>query len=301
MPSRRSDFGDARDAGDAAAARRPRRRRSASTCTYIVSEPRSRAVRLSGVSTATTRPLLMMTTRWQVCDDLGQDVRAEDDRVIAGELLDQLARFDDLLRVEAGGRLVEDQHVGVVDERLGEADALLVAFRELARTSRSAMSAMRVRSITVLDALRAGPPTGRPLIFATKSRYSDDGHVGVERRRFRQVAGAPLGFDRLVEDVEAGDDRFALGGRHVAGQDAHRRRLAGAVGAEEAEDLAALDAEADVVDGGDAAVAFREVLNLDHRELLSTDAKAPVSAAPTKMLTRTASKCVGAARTLSPM
>ena len=33
----------------------------------------------------------MMTTRWQVCDDLGQDVRAQDDRVIAGELLDQLA------------------------------------------------------------------------------------------------------------------------------------------------------------------------------------------------------------------
>ncbi len=38
----------------------------ASTCTYIVSDPRSREVRLSGVSTATTRPLLMMTTRWQV-------------------------------------------------------------------------------------------------------------------------------------------------------------------------------------------------------------------------------------------
>jgi len=38
----------------------------ASTCRYSVSEPRRRDVRLSGVSTATTFPRLMMTTRWQV-------------------------------------------------------------------------------------------------------------------------------------------------------------------------------------------------------------------------------------------
>ena len=47
--------------------------------------------------------------------DLGQDVRAQDDRVIAGQLLDQLAGLDDLLRVEARGRFVEDQDVGVVE------------------------------------------------------------------------------------------------------------------------------------------------------------------------------------------
>ena len=105
---------------------------AASTCTYIVSAPFSRAVRLSGVSTATTRPLLMMTTRWQVCDDLGKDVRAEDDRVIAGQAPDEIARLDDLLRIEAGGRLVEDQDFGVVNERLRQADALPVALRQLA-------------------------------------------------------------------------------------------------------------------------------------------------------------------------
>src|SRR5438874_8330049 len=45
---------------------------SASTCTYIVSDPRSFAVRLPGVSTATMRPLLMMTTRSHVCDTSGR-------------------------------------------------------------------------------------------------------------------------------------------------------------------------------------------------------------------------------------
>ena len=44
----------------------------AATCTYIAADPASRAIRLSGVSTATTRPLLMMTTRWQVCETSGR-------------------------------------------------------------------------------------------------------------------------------------------------------------------------------------------------------------------------------------
>ncbi len=101
-------------------------------------------------------------------------------------------------------------------------------------------------------------------MLATKSRYSRDGHVGVERRRFRQVAGPPLGFDRLIEDVEAGHHRAAFRRRHVAGQDPHRRGLSGAVRPEEPEDLPSLDAKADIVHGGDAAVALRDVLNLDH-------------------------------------
>ena len=35
-----------------------------------------------------------------------------------------------LVRVEAVGRLVEDQHVGIVHERLGNADAPLETFRK---------------------------------------------------------------------------------------------------------------------------------------------------------------------------
>src|SRR2546426_81672 len=139
--------------------------------------------------------------------DLGQNVRAQDDRVIAGEVLDELPRFDNLLR------------------------------------------------------------------------------VGVERWRLRQIAGPALRLERLVEDVEACDNRLPFGSRHVAGQDAHRRGFPGAVGAEEAEDFAALDAEADVVDGCDAAVAFREVLNLDHRKnSYRLYREAPLPQRQTKML-----------------
>ena len=90
------------------------------------------------------------------------------------------------------------------------------------------------------------------------------GHLGVERRRFRQVPGAPLGLDRLIEDVESGHDHLAFGRRHEAGDDPHGRGLTGAVRAEETEDFAPLDAKGQIVDRGDAAVALRGVLDLYH-------------------------------------
>ncbi len=124
------------------------------------------------------------------------------------------------------------------------------------------MSVIQVRSITCLmRAFRS--PAGTPLILATNVEVLDDGHVRVERRRFRQVAGAPFCFDRLIEHVEAGDDGLAVGGRHVAGENPHGGRLAGAVRAEKSEDFTALDAEADVVDGSKPTVPLREALDLD--------------------------------------
>ena len=67
-------------------------------------------------------------------------------------------------------------------------------------------------------------------------------------------------FDLLAEQRRRPSRR-----RQQAGQHLHRRRLAAAVRAEEAEDLAALDAEAHVVDGGEVAEALRQAVRLDRR------------------------------------
>ncbi len=93
-------------------------------------------------------------------------------------------------------------------------------------------------------------------------------HFRIERRRFRQIARAAFGFDRLVEDVKAGNHGLAVSGRHVAGQDAHGGGLPGAVGAQKAENFSALHFEGEVIDGRHPAVAFREVLNLNHVKIL---------------------------------
>ena len=125
------------------------------------------------------------------------------------------------------------------------------------------MSATCVRSITVAHPLLL-VRRRHALDLGDERQVLHDRHVGVERRRLRQIAGPALGLDRLVEHVEARDDRLALRGRHVAGQDAHRRRLARAVRPQEPENFAPFHAEADVVHCGDAAVALGEMLNLDH-------------------------------------
>src|SRR6185436_9865631 len=70
-----------------------------------------------------------------------------------------------------------------------------------------------------------------------------DGHVRIERRRLGQIPGASLGLDRLLEDVVAGDHGLAVSGRHVPGDDPHRRRLASAVRSEKAQNLPTLSLE----------------------------------------------------------
>jgi hypothetical protein len=53
-------------------------------------------------------------------------------------------------------------------------------------------------------------------------------------------------------------------------QDLDRRRLAGAVGAEQAEHLAASDIEADVAHGGKVAVGLLQVVDLDGQTVAFT-------------------------------
>ena len=47
--------------------------------------------------------------------------------MLLAEVLDEFADLADLVRVEADGRLIEDEQVGVADEGIREADALAVA------------------------------------------------------------------------------------------------------------------------------------------------------------------------------
>ena len=57
--------------------------------------------------------------------------------------------------------------------------------------------------------------------------------------------------------------RAAGRGAEEAEHEAQRRRLAGAVGAEEAEDLAGSDVEVEPVEGAEAAVVFGQVFGVE--------------------------------------
>ena len=89
--------------------------------------------------------------------------------------------------------------------------------------------------------------------------------LGVEREGLRHEADA-LARARCRRRPPAGRTAgLAFGGGQQPGQHLHRRGLAAAVGAEEAEDLAALDAEAHVIDGGEVAEPLGQAVRLDGR------------------------------------
>ena len=62
---------------------------------------------------------------------LRKDVRAQNHRVLACEALDELPDLDDLDGVQTDGGFIEDQHLGIMHERLRKAHTLAVAFREV--------------------------------------------------------------------------------------------------------------------------------------------------------------------------
>ena len=64
--------------------------------------------------------------------DFGKEVGGEEDGVARGEGLDEGADLAHLVGIESDGGFVEDEDIGIVDEGLGEADALAVALGELA-------------------------------------------------------------------------------------------------------------------------------------------------------------------------
>ena len=78
------------------------------------------------------------------------------------------------------------------------------------------------------------------------------------------VEGVELGHDPHIpsrqrwrsDDVDAGDTDGARRGQNASGADADGSRLAGAIGAEQAVQLALADAERDAVHGDDALLAF---------------------------------------------
>src|SRR5678815_1357346 len=69
----------------------------------------------------------------------------------------------------------------------------------------------------------------------------------VEQDLLRDDADGALRVARMLVDVKAPDARLAATLHDEAGEDVDQRRLAGAVRAEQAEDLAARNVEADAV------------------------------------------------------
>ena len=122
---------------------------------------------------------------------------------------------------------------------------------------------MLQRSHDVVDALpQLG--AGKPFELADKFEVLGGAHLRVERRSLRQVADAPLDLQRVLEHVEAGHGGGAIGGREKAREHAHGGGLPGAVRSEEADNLALLYLEGNVVHSGISRVSFGQTCDSNH-------------------------------------
>src|SRR5689334_13244130 len=110
-----------------------------------------------------------------------------------------------------------------------------------------------------------------------------DGEILVERELLTHVADAALDPLALGVDIVAGDARRSRRRREEAGEYPDRGRLAGAVGAKEAEHLAGGDVEGDVIDGGEVAKATRELARFD-RNLTGRRGHAARSGSPIRAM-----------------
>ena len=87
----------------------------------------------------------------------------------------------------------------------------------------------------------------------------------VDRRVLAGEADAGAQRARVADDVEAGDAGRAGVGGEEGGEDPDRRRLAGPVGAEDAEDGAGRGLEVDAVEGADVPERLDQAADRDCR------------------------------------
>jgi hypothetical protein len=87
----------------------------------------------------------------------------------------------------------------------------------------------------------------------------------VERRVLARHADATTCLVGMAQDIDAGHGRLAGIGTRERRQDAHGGRLAGTVGAEDAEDRPLVDAEVESAEGVRLAEGLVETLGVDHR------------------------------------
>jgi hypothetical protein len=132
---------------------------------------------------------------------MGRDEHGEAAR---GERVDLVPEGAARLRIDAGGRLVEEEQLRLVERRDGKREALLPAARKSAGELAPALGESELVE-------RFRDPLAAP-VEAVDARAEleilFDRQVLVEREALRHVSGAALDLAALLDDVEA--ERFAM-------------------------------------------------------------------------------------------
>ena len=209
---------------------------------------------------------------------LGDDLAADDDRHPIGEDLglvhvvggeeDRLAQRPQVgdhvpgsaasRRVEPGRRLVEEEQLRVADQRQGDVEAALLAAGEPRHASLGLL-------LEADQADRLGDVARGAVVAGEQLERLPDGELGSHPGLLEDDPDplAPVGGRLLGIDSE--HRRLASGPLAVSLEHLDRGRLAGPVGAEEREHLAAVHLEIDAAHRLELSVGLAQPARADHR------------------------------------
>ena len=168
--------------------------------------------------------------------DLFQQMGRDDDGLACGHLVDELTHLVFLVGVQPVGRLIENEHLGIVEDGLRQPHPATIAFRE--RVDGLFQDRFQVQQTE--DLVQPRPAVGSRQFTRVGDEFQERPgvHFRVTGRTLGQVADPALGRGGLGFDVKAADPGAAGRGGQKTGDDPHRRRLARAVGPEETQYLA---------------------------------------------------------------
>src|SRR3954471_10145334 len=181
-----------------------------------------------------------------------------------GQCAQMAAELGALVGVQSGGGLIHQHEPWALRERAGDADELAPSVRELGREAaadvgqpaqleRPVDGVARVLADRQQEVAQRGQ---HPHALAGDEQVLLDRQVVEQLDRLERAhEPAPRSHVRAqAGDVVSVERDAAARGRVIAGERVDRRRLAGAVGADQADDLARGHLQVDVVDRGDPAV-----------------------------------------------
>ncbi len=180
------------------------------------------------------------------------------DALLVRQLEQQVADLDDAARIQPERGLVQDQEPGLVQQGPGDPQALGVAVREGPGTPVGVSAQSQA-----LDDFSQRARWHAGVVAAGDFQVLADGQLRVGVGGLHQAAHFGPGFLAARADGPAQHGGLAAGGTQHAEQQADGGGLAGAVQSQEGVDLALLDAQVELVDGGQAFEAAGEVVGVD--------------------------------------
>src|SRR5882762_7516876 len=121
--------------------------------------------------------------------------------MVLAEVFDQLANGTNLVRIQANGWFVQNDQFRLVDKGVGQPNALLVTFGEVANDftvdiSQPALLHDGLGALAAAAALESFKRRAKAKVFTHP-------HVAMQRVIFRHVADAPTDLISLAEDVSS--------------------------------------------------------------------------------------------------